>query len=337
MSSNRIEYVDAVKGFAILLMVMAHTIGWNFSDWTFLTYDVTEVTKGELNAGIIWKLIYSFHMPLFFLISGYFTYKSGGVKILDLLRGKVYRLLIPYITSGFLILFLKGYYGYWFLFSLFELSIIGVLLFKLLSKFNKQELWWVDLISIGIAYIILRKFLNLSIFENQFCDIGKAAGYVLPFLFGMFLRKYESIKEKLLSWYEFYILFFIIMFIWRYLPVIGFDGLIFKLGNQFNKYFFPTMASLMVIGCFRHGINNKIQAVLGYIGKRSLEIYIFHLFFVIQLPEVGEFWTETNLPTCLVTQIVYSFFISLIAIVLSCYVAAFLKKNKILSKLLFGV
>ena len=82
MSSNRIEYIDAVKGFAILLMVMAHTIGWNFSDWTFLTRDITELSVGELNAGVIWKLIYSFHMPLFFVISGYFTYKSGGGNII---------------------------------------------------------------------------------------------------------------------------------------------------------------------------------------------------------------------------------------------------------------
>jgi len=337
MSSNRIEYIDAVKGFAILLMVMAHTIGWNFSDWTFLTRDITELSVGELNAGVIWKLIYSFHMPLFFVISGYFTYKPGGVTLFNLFVGKIRRLLIPYISSGFLILFLKGYYGYWFLFSLFELSIIGVLLFKLFSKFNRKELWWVDLISIGIAYIVLRKFLNLSFFENHFCDIGKAAGYMLPFLFGMFLRKYESIKEKLLSWYEFYIPFFIIMFFWRYLPIIEFDGVLFKIGDLFNKYLFSIMTSLMVIGCFKQGISQRIQGILAYMGKQSLEIYIFHLFFVIQLPVIGKFWIETNLPTCLVSQVLYSLLISCVAIIMSCKVSAFLKKNKIISKVLFGL
>lgn len=335
--NQRIDYIDAVKGFAILLMVMAHTIAWNFADWKFLTYDVTQLSTGELQAGFIWKLIYSFHMPLFFLVSGYFTFKQGGVTLVNLLTGKVQRLLIPYISTGFLILFLKGYYGYWFLFSLFELSVIGILLFKILSTINKKKRWWIDIIAICITYVIVRNMLKLSFLENPFCNIGKAVGYMLPFLFGMFLRKYESIKEKVLGLYEYYIPLFVIMFAWRYFPIMGFDGILFKLGNQFNKFLFPIMASLMVISIFKAGINHKVQNVLANIGKRSLEVYILHLFFVVQLPVVGDFWLKTNLPTCLATQILYSLSASGIAIALSCAVAAFFKKNKFISKVLFGI
>ena len=32
MASKRIEYLDAVKGFAIFLMVFAHAIGWYVTD-----------------------------------------------------------------------------------------------------------------------------------------------------------------------------------------------------------------------------------------------------------------------------------------------------------------
>lgn len=245
--------------------------------------------------------------------------------------------MIPYISTGFLILFLKGYYGYWFLFSLFELSVIGILLFRILSIINKKKQWWIDIIAICITYVVARITLKSSLLENPFCDTGKAVGYMLPFLFGMFLRKYEFIKDKVLGLYKHYIPLFVIMFAWRYLPIIGFDGILFKLGNQFNKYLFPIMASLMVISIFKAGINHKIQNVLAYIGKRSLEVYILHLFFVIQLSAVGGFWLKTNLPTCLATQILYSLSVSGIAIALSCAVAAFFKKNKFISKVLFGI
>ena len=33
MEDERIEYLDAIKGVAIFLMVMAHAIGWNLSSW----------------------------------------------------------------------------------------------------------------------------------------------------------------------------------------------------------------------------------------------------------------------------------------------------------------
>ena len=33
MEKKRIEYLDAVKGFAIVLMVMGHAIAWNYADY----------------------------------------------------------------------------------------------------------------------------------------------------------------------------------------------------------------------------------------------------------------------------------------------------------------
>lgn len=33
METKRIEYLDTIKGFAILLMIMGHSIAWNFPCW----------------------------------------------------------------------------------------------------------------------------------------------------------------------------------------------------------------------------------------------------------------------------------------------------------------
>lgn len=66
---KRIEYVDVAKGIAILCVVAGHT---------FAAYD-----PGSLQN----KFIYSFHMPLFFILSGFF-YKPQEFKKSFLEKGK---------------------------------------------------------------------------------------------------------------------------------------------------------------------------------------------------------------------------------------------------------
>lgn len=74
---KRIEYVDVAKGIAILCVVAGHT---------FAAYD-----PGSLQN----KFIYSFHMPLFFILSGFF-YKPQEFK--KAFWKKVKSLLVPYFV-----------------------------------------------------------------------------------------------------------------------------------------------------------------------------------------------------------------------------------------------
>lgn len=83
MLTIRLQYLDEIKGFAIILMVLAHAIAWSFEDWKPVMNPVV-LTSNLLYVGLIWKFIYSFHMALFFLVSGYLIYKplnglGGGV------------------------------------------------------------------------------------------------------------------------------------------------------------------------------------------------------------------------------------------------------------------
>lgn len=72
---------DIMKGIGILAVIAGHSAG-------SLTY---------IDA-LSWKLIYSFHMPMFFIIAGYF-YKENH-DILQKLKGDYKRLIIPYITTS---------------------------------------------------------------------------------------------------------------------------------------------------------------------------------------------------------------------------------------------
>ena len=77
METKRIEYLDTIKGFAILLMIMGHSIAWNFPCWQ----DILPIQEGmqwqKIKVGLLWNLIYSFHMASFFFVSGFLAYKKN--------------------------------------------------------------------------------------------------------------------------------------------------------------------------------------------------------------------------------------------------------------------
>jgi len=79
MKRPRIETFDLLKGLGILLMIVGHS-------------------TGKMSG--LRDFIFSFHMPLFFLISGYFF---TSVKWKTLLSKNAQRLLVPYLFTGLLI------------------------------------------------------------------------------------------------------------------------------------------------------------------------------------------------------------------------------------------
>lgn len=85
----RLRYIDFTKGLAIILMIFGHTMS-------------------KINCLHIW--IYSFHMPIFFIICGIIMCRKGRQKSYSLLKEKIirrwYTLGIPYLFfGGVLILF----------------------------------------------------------------------------------------------------------------------------------------------------------------------------------------------------------------------------------------
>lgn len=73
MKDIRYKEIDLLKGYGIILMILGHI---------------------PVNPFCM-KLIYLFHMPLFFIASG-FLYKQSDLPILDLLKKWLKRLIVPY-------------------------------------------------------------------------------------------------------------------------------------------------------------------------------------------------------------------------------------------------
>lgn len=78
--SRRIEWIDALKGFAILVVVIGHCVADSLHSNTFPIY--------QQYMQMFFDFIYSFHMPFFFTISGFVfclstKHKNIWNKVLD--------------------------------------------------------------------------------------------------------------------------------------------------------------------------------------------------------------------------------------------------------------
>ena len=87
-TDKRLEYIDACKAIGIIMVILGHT------------YYAPQV---------VYNLIYSFHMPLFFIIAGFVFNKEKNCQegFLHFLRKKVKHLLIPYLLFAFVNLLIQ--------------------------------------------------------------------------------------------------------------------------------------------------------------------------------------------------------------------------------------
>ena len=82
---GRITYMDAVKLLTIYLVILGHVTQMMIHGWSV----------GEH----LWKLIYSFHMPLFMLLCGFFvSNRMLKLSFVDMLKAKSIQLLLPAVT-----------------------------------------------------------------------------------------------------------------------------------------------------------------------------------------------------------------------------------------------
>lgn len=121
---KRIIELDIFKGFAILLVVCGHVISANWID--------------SMDKNPVYTWIYSFHMPLFFFISGYLVHLTNIAMVGKAIMKKFLSLMLPYLTWRLILspflklqelpslmdLFVNTGSGYWFLYFLFIFSVL---------------------------------------------------------------------------------------------------------------------------------------------------------------------------------------------------------------------
>lgn len=172
---KRIVWADNLKGFLSLLVIVGHAL------------EISGLLEKLETARIVFFLIYSFHMPAFFVISGYslgrksapvmFSFRKILRRTADLMYPTVCAYVICCITQRYLggIPFSEIFKNNWYWFVCVMAAVSA--LFPLLYLVIRSEIWrQVLLLSL---FLISRPFSNfVSMFFGYFLcyDFGAALG-----------------------------------------------------------------------------------------------------------------------------------------------------------------
>lgn len=335
---ERLLYLDAIKGLAIILVVMGHIIAWNYPDWEKVCLFEQSSPINYMAGGFVWQLIYTFHMALFFMVSGFLT---GSVSvnrsnILSRLKSKTTRLLVPYLVTGYMIYFVRGNWGYWFLLTLYEISLLSYGLIWVLQKFNSRKNLLFETIFFVIVYIFLRGSSCLPVI-SQLIDAG-VVKYFIPFSIGMLMKRYEVIERIVCSssCFSVSLILFGVLFSTRY---IASYPLLYSIIAKIDFFFsvLSVSACVMVFHIFmKWKESERSLSFLAYIGTLSMPVYILHNLFAIQISDIGTFILTQNGVTAITLQLVFSTVFTAVCISLSILLYRILSYSAIVRKLMFG-
>lgn len=278
--SNRISYIDSLKGLAILLMVMGHVIAYQFPN-----YPEVALTSNPPVTMILFRIIYSFHMPLLMFCSGLFalrireyTWKAVG----QTLWKRVYSLLLPFLCSGFIVNQIRPTLDYyWFLSTLFWFIVVVISidgLCSLLPKYSQVVSTCLIIVSAILVHLYYHKFFAYEYLP--LIDIGHWRQFPF-FCMGVICGRYDLCERWFAkNWvYTGALLLFGILTYW--ITIKGYH--IPK--QNITWCILPISAIVASVYLFKEGLSgmSKLEMYLQDIGRHSLEIYIIHLFFCSDL------------------------------------------------------
>lgn len=280
VNRKRIEWIDICKGLGIIAVILGHK-------------------------GIMFPYIYSFHMPLFFFLSGYlFTYEKYP-NLLKFIKTKAKSLLLPYLIFSIIsmiIVYLTSNIGVntsqidlnfwinqlilskrnfipfnvalWFLTSIFTVEI----LFFILIKYVRKEffIWIILFISayIGCVVLLVPGSVNTLVWS-----FDASIYYMLFFAIGYFLKVKRIVVSKKYRSFLFIILAFISVSMCFDQNTVNF---LFKnrLNIPIGIYSLFREVFLSIAGIYTFVYISKLigkSKKLSFIGENSLTFFALHL------------------------------------------------------------
>lgn len=337
LRTNRIEYIDAMRGFTMILVVMAHVSMYNLKSWGTDTF-------------FFHQIFAQFRMPLFFFVSGFVFYKAGfkwdmsqTVKFIK--KKLTVQLISPFLfflvfAHLYLFSITEGLYdsnklGYWFTFALLEFYLFYLFFHQILRLLGIKEGFIYDILILLFGFAIYYIFGQSYLFVSPTSDLlGMSKWHLfLYFILGTLIRKHFHKFEYILS-HTPIVLFSII--IYGGVNIVCPD---FYLSHSRIAGLLLAPAGLVLIFALFHNHaetfskSHKAGFVLQYIGRRTLDIYLLHFFFI---EGMREFFPDFSQLTAPYVELIYSFFISTFAIAGSLAVSCILRLSPTLAHFLFG-
>lgn len=294
MKQNRLTWIDYARGIAILLVIYRHVFeGIKLSGTSIEGHEYLEYAN---------IFLFSFRMPLFFIISGIFISTSLRKKgMANYAEDRARTVLYPYFIWGTLhitlqLVFSKYINGnpslnsylhlfylpreiahFWYLYALFNVSV--------LYAFSKQVLKLsVNInIAIGLVLYFLSSYTYRQHIETGF--LGDIMHYYLFIAIGDYINRYvldPSLKEKLGSTASIFILLPVFVLAQYYFLTKNLEAGVDK--YMYVEYFQPAIYLVIALvgSFFILNLTFFLQRLdrlkfLTYIGSHSLQIYVAHV------------------------------------------------------------
>ncbi|RZS92250.1 acyltransferase family protein [Aquimarina brevivitae] len=227
-SSNRLHYIDAIRAFAILMMLQGHFVYALLSD---------EFRDRTSTIYTVWEYFRGITAPTFFTITGF-------VFIFLLLKNKVQGLKNPRVAKGIKRALKLICWGY-----LLRLSLYALFSGKINASFLMVDVLQcigLSLLLLIGTYVLMHRF-NLRILQYTFLTIGFVIFLVHPWYDKVALPNFpEAIANYLTSIYG---SVFTIFPWFGYVCFGGFLAIIFKRFGEQPK-FYPFITSLLFAAGF---------------------------------------------------------------------------------------
>lgn len=295
---ERLHCFDVLKGIAIFMVVIGH---------------VLTMCVRQIDSALLFKFVGAVHMPLFFFISGWFTFSvKPGVSPVPRLLPRAKRLLVPMIAVSTLWIFRFPYTGiespldstfqglwfnewkngYWFTLVLFELIVLYALLCRAFVSIRNIGM---QIVFVLAAWIFLEELLKLvpgqvytflsfelmSMFFPVFM-LGAVASRNRALFFDACNRS-TVVTEALLA---LAVSFAFVGWPWKYSDTIV----------MIARVVLHVAVAIIAIAAVRPWVDRSFASettgrfarLWAYVGKRSLAVYLLHYFFLFPLGCVRE-------------------------------------------------
>lgn len=344
----RLEWIDAMRGFTMMLVVAYHVAQIGFGE--------NEKTSVSL------PFLVMFRMPLFFFVSGFLAWKSRWVwtalNFCQMSLKKIRVQLVPTLVFMTVFIVFKGRHtfmeslenmmsspykgGYWFTWVLLLMLLIYYVIAFLEQKLHLKH-WLI------MGFFLLAVFANLTLYmPHTFGNWWKAEWmnvsslvqvmrYMQFFLLGNIVHRFWKESEGLMRsvWFFPTVLTVAIVSCAEFFRWHSLSGQWINLPKMAATY-----SLLMLVIMFFHHYEHwfvkttKVGTVLQYIGTRTLDIYLLHFLFIPKLPMVGK-WLNANQPN-FVVDVVCSLSVAGVVVCFCLLVSNILRVSPLLRKYLFG-